>query len=277
MAYKIVADSSCDITDKMKAEMKITLVPLTLEVDGEFFVDDETMNVEAFLQRQSTSKSISKSACPSPEAYMKSFQGEEEIFCITLSSKLSGSYASAVLARDLYLEENPFKNIHIFDSKSASAGQVAIALKIYELIKAERSFKEIVETVEQYIDEMNTVFVLQKLDNLEKSGRLSLLQSKIASVLNINLILGANDGEIELLQKARGVKKAIDKMVAMMADLGGNVSDKRLVVAHCQAAEYAKLVVDKAREQYDFRDIVVVATRGLSSNYANAGGLILAY
>ena len=277
MAFKIVADSSCDITDKMKAETGIQLVPLTLEVDGEFFVDDETMNVEAFLKKQSTSKNVSKSACPSPEAYMNSFQGEEAVFCVTLSSKLSGSYASAVLAKDLYLEENPHKDIHIFDSKSASAGQVAVSLKINELIKGGSDFKGIIENVEKYIEEMNTVFVLQKLDNLEKSGRLSMLQSKIASVLNINLILGANDGEIELLQKARGIKKAIDKMVGMIADLGGDVSDKRLVIAHCQAAEYAKMVVDKAKEQYNFRDIIVVATRGLSSNYANAGGLILAY
>ena len=112
---------------------------------------------------------------------------------------------------------------------------------------------------------------------MERSGRLSLLQSKIASVLNINLILGSNDGEIELLQKARGVKKAIEKMVAMIADLGGDVTEKRLVIAHCQAAEYAKLAMERASELYNFKDIIVVATRGLSSNYANSGGLILAY
>lgn len=277
MAYKIVADSSCDVTDKMKLEKGITLVPLTIEVDGEFFVDDDTMDVEAFLKKQSSSKTVSKSACPSPEAYLQAFKGEEDVFGITISSKLSGSYASAMLAKDLYLEEYPAKNIHIFDSKGASSTEVAVAFKIEELAKQGCSFDEIVEKVEQYIEELNTVFVLQKLDNLEKSGRLSLLQSKIASVLNINLILGANDGEIELMQKARGVKKAIEKMINMIADLGGDVTQKRLVIAHCQAAEYAKMAMEKAKEQYKFKDIIVVATRGLSSNYANIGGLILAY
>lgn len=277
MAYKIVADSSCDVTDRMKAEKGITLVPLTIEVDGEFFVDDDTMDVEAFLKKQSSSKTVSKSACPSPEAYLQAFKGEEDVFGITISSKLSGSYASAMLAKDLYLEEYPAKNIHIFDSKGASSTEVAIALKIEEFAKQGFSFDEIVEQVEKYIEELNTVFVLQKLDNLEKSGRLSLMQSKIASVLNINLILGANDGEIELLQKARGVKKAIEKMINMISELGGDVTQKRLVIAHCQAAEYAKMAMEKAKEQYNFKDIIVVATRGLSSNYANAGGLILAY
>ena len=277
MAYKIVADSSCDVTDKMKREMNITLVPLTLELDGEFFVDDDTMDVDAFLKKQSASKTISKSACPSPEAYMQSYLGEDEVVCITISSKLSGSYASAMLAKDLYLEEYPAKNIHVFDSKGASSTQVAIAFKLEELIQKGLNFEQIVEKVEQYISELKTVFVLQKLDNLERSGRLSLLQSKIASVLNINLILGSNDGEIELLQKARGVKKAIEKMVAMIADLGGDVTEKRLVIAHCQAAEYAKLAMERASELYNFKDIIVVATRGLSSNYANSGGLILAY
>ncbi|MDO4764594.1 MAG: DegV family protein [Eubacteriales bacterium] len=277
MSYKIVADSCCDVTTKMKQEMNISLVPLTIEVDGVFFVDDEKLDVEEFLKVQSTSKVVSKSACPSPEAYMQAYQGEEDVFCITISSKLSGSYASAVLAKDLYLEENPHKNIHIFDSKGASSAEVAIALKLNDLIHSGLSFEEIVDKVERYIEGLRTVFVLQKLDNLEKSGRLSLLQSKIASVLNINLILGSNDGEIELLQKARGIKKAIDKMVAMIADLGGDVTEKRLVIAHCQAAEYAKMALEKARAQYNFKDIVVVATRGLSSNYANSGGLILAY
>lgn len=277
MAYKIVADSSCDVTDKMKREMNITLVPLSLELDGEFFVDDDTMDVDAFLKKQAASKTVPKSACPSPEAYLQAYQGEEEVFCITLSSKLSGSYASAMLARDLYLEEYPAKNIHVFDSKGASSTQVAIAFKLAELIEQGLPFDRIVETVERYIRELKTVFVLQKLDNLERSGRLSLLQSKIASVLNINLILGGNDGEIELLQKARGIKKAIEKMVAMIADLGGDVTERRLVISHCQAAEYAKIVVDRVEELYHFKDIVVVATRGLSSNYANSGGLILAY
>lgn len=277
MAYKIVADSCCDVTDRMKAEKGITLVPLTIEVDGEFFVDDDTMDVEAFLKKQSSSKTVSKSACPSPEAYLQAFKGEEDVFGITISAKLSGSYASAMLAKDLYLEEYPAKNIHIFDSKGASSTEVAIAFKIEELAKQGFSFDEIVEQVEKYIEELNTVFVLQKLDNLEKSGRLSLMQSKIASVLNINLILGANDGEIELMQKARGVKKAIEKMINMISELGGDVTQKRLVIAHCQAAEYAKMAMEKAKEKYNFKDIIVVATRGLSSNYANAGGLILAY
>lgn len=276
MAYKIVADSSCDVNNKMKEEMNITLVPLTIEVDGEFFVDDETMNVEAFLKKQGSSKTVSKSACPSPDAYLKAFEGNEDVFCITISSKLSGSFASASLARDLYLEENPHKNIYIFDSKGASATEVAVAIRIHEHIQEGLEFHEIVEQVEEYIKNLKTVFVLQKLDNLEKSGRLSILQSKIASVLNINLILGGNDGEIELLQKARGVKKAIDKMVNMISDIK-DVTNRTLVIAHCQAAEYAKLVVDKAREYYNFKDIVVVATKGLSSNYANTGGLILAY
>jgi len=132
MAYKIIGDSCTDITEEMKRDGDVRLVPLTLSVEGNEFVDDETFNRQLFIEKMKASEDCPRSACPSPERYMQEFEEQEECYVITLSSRLSGSYNSAVVARDLYLEEHPEAKIEIVDSRSASCGQALLAMKIKE-------------------------------------------------------------------------------------------------------------------------------------------------
>jgi len=279
MRYKIVADSSTDVNQEMQERMNIQLAPLTLEIDGVRFIDDETFNVPEYLDLTEKSPNVPKSACPSPDDYLKAYHGDEDgVFVITLSSELSGSYSTAILAKELLEEEDSTKKVHVFDSKSACAGQVAIALKVQEYIEADLDFEDIVEKVEAYITQMATVFVLEKIEHLQKNGRMTKMKATIVNVLNIKLVLIANDnGEIQLYSQARGTKKAIDKMIQSFNDVGTVSKDKFIVIAHVEAEERAIMIKEKIAALYDFKEIFIVKTKGLSSNYANKGGIVIAF
>lgn len=279
MKFKIVADSSTDLSEDMKAKMNIEIAPLTLEVEGIRYVDDESFKVAEYIEKANASPVVPKSSCPSPDDYLTRYRGDEEgIFVITLSSELSGSYSTAILAKELLEEENPTKKVHVFDSKAASSAQVNLALKIQECIDADMEFEEIVTLVEAYRDEMKTIFVLEKIDHLQKAGRMSKMKATIANVLNVKLVLVANDdGEIIMHSQARGTKKAISKMIKSLDEFGTITKDKIIVIAHCEAEERAIQIKEKIKETYDFKDVIVVAMKGLSSNYANKGGIVIAY
>src|SRR3712207_2940829 len=135
MDIKIVADSSCDLSQELKEEMNIDIAPLTLILEGKEYVDNEELNVSEYIENMANCKTSPKTACPSPQDYIEKYKGEESVFVVPLSSKLSGSYNSAVLAKNLFLDEIGNKFIHVFDSVTASVGQTIISLKINELSK----------------------------------------------------------------------------------------------------------------------------------------------
>ncbi|TCK90627.1 DegV family protein with EDD domain [Natranaerovirga hydrolytica] len=278
MNYKILVDSCCDLPQDLRKESRFTIVPLTMEIDGEVIVDDETFDRQEYLRKMKKSLKTPKTACPSPEEYKRHFEGEEEnIFVVTLSDKLSGSYNSAVLAKSLYEEEHSDKNIVIFNSFSASSGEVLIALKVDALAKAGESAESIESTVNAYIDEMSTYFVLESLDNLKKAGRLTNVQALVANVLNIKPVMGANnDGTIKKIDQARGVKKALKRMTEIIGEEKDKLNEKILVIAQCNCVERAKALKDDLLEKYTFKDIIIVETAGISTTYAYDGGIVVA-
>ena len=276
--YKIIIDSCGELSESMKKDGHFCNVPLELEVDGVRIVDDETFDQADFLRRVSASKRGPKSSCPSPERYMTAFEGpEENVYGVTLSANLSGTYNSAMLAVNLYKDEHGGgKKIHIFNSCSASVGETLIGLKIQECEEAGMSFEEVVKAVDAYIAEQNTFFVLESLETLRKTGRLSSIKALVASTLNIKPVMGATpEGTIRQLSQSRGMKKALGKMIEEMTAVTKNCENKILAIAHCNCpdrAGYVKGLVEKAAK---FRDIIVVDTRGVSTMYANDGGIIL--
>ena len=153
MSYKIVIDSCGELLEQWKQDERFASVPLTLTVGSENIIDDETFNQADFLQKVAACPECPKSACPSPERYMRAYDCEaEHIYAVTLSSELSGSYNSALLGRDLIMEDHPDKKIHVFNSRSASIGESLIGMKIQECEEAGMSFEEVVSTVEHYIE-----------------------------------------------------------------------------------------------------------------------------
>lgn len=278
MKYKIIVDSCGELPEFLYQSKHFESVPLEIFVDEDHFIDDESFNQAEFLRISSASPNCPKSTCPSPERYLNAFTSEaERIYAVTLSSRLSGSYNSAQLGKTLLLEESKNKKIHIFDSKSASVGETLIALRIRELEEQGLDFEEVVERTEQYIDEMNTFFVLETLDTLRKNGRLSNLKAFVASALNIKPVMGATaKGEICQLDQARGMNKALDKMVQAMIAVTKNCESKILAISHCNCPDRARMVKEKIEKLVKFKDIFVIDTAGISTMYANNGGVIMA-
>lgn len=278
--YKIVVDSCGELPEELKEDERFTTVSLELEVDGCRIRDDETFNQQDFLRRVKESPTGPKSSCPSPEEYMSAYEGEaEHVYVVTLSAQLSGSYNSAVLGKNLYEEEHADdkKQIYVFNSRSASIGETLIALKVQELEEAGFSFEEVVEKTESYIDSQNTFFVLETLETLRKAGRLTNLKAFIANTLNIKPVMGStNEGTICQLDQARGINKALDKMVQAVVAKTTDCEKRILAISHCNCPDRAQMVKEKIEKLANFKKIIIINTAGVSSMYANDGGVIMA-
>lgn len=278
MSYKIILDSCGELTDEMIKSGRFSNVALTINVGNHKIVDDETFDQAKLLEAIASTTACPKSACPSPEQYIKAFDCEcDRIYVITLSDKLSGSHNSAVLAKKLYEEVNPHAKIAVLDSKSASAGQTLHALKIDELEQKGLEFNKIVEETKKYIDIVSTHFVLEDLSILERNGRLTGVKRLAANILHIVPIMGESDGSIIQLDQARGINKAMGKLLARVVEGCKRKNSKNIIIAHCNAPERALDLKDKIISHLPNLNIMINNTHGISSLYAGNKGIIVAY
>lgn len=277
MDYKIIADSCCVVTEEMKKETGVEIVPLTMRIDDKEYIDDHTLNIKDYLKDMKNSKSAPKTSCPSIQDFLDRFRDKDNIFVVTLASSLSGTYNSAMQAKAIIQEEFKNKFIHIFDSMSAVIGETMVHLKIHECLKRNLRNTEVVERVSKYIKEMKTFFLLENLDNLIKSGRINPLIAKAANILNIKPIMGDDNGNIRLVDKVRGYERAFKRLVDIIGEEGSRLEEKVLGIAHCNCIERAVRFKEEVMKKYPFRDIKVVEMAGVSSTYANQGGLVIAF
>ncbi|MDL2249427.1 DegV family protein [Lachnospiraceae bacterium OttesenSCG-928-J05] len=276
MEYKIIIDSCGELTPEMKASGIYTSIPLYITVGERNMVDDETFDQQEFLQAAAATKECPRSSCPSPDQYLESYRGDEKrVYGVTLSANLSGSYNSAMLAKTMMEEQEPGKQVHIFDSRSASVAQTLIGLKIRECEEKGLSFEEVVAEVEAYIEGQNTYFVLEDLETLRKNGRLTGLKMLVASALNIKPVCGATaEGTIFQLGQGRGINKALQKMVQYLTTEVINPTEKVLAISHCNCLERAESVKKMILEKVAVKEVIILDTRGISTMYASDGGII---
>lgn len=277
MSYKVIVDSCGEFTPEMNADERFQHVSLGIQIEDTHLTDDENLDQKELLKRIAESAQCAKSSCPSPEKYMESYHCEaERIYVVTLSSELSGSYNSAVLGKNLYEEEYGEKDIYVFNSRSASVGETLIACKIQECEEAGMDFETVIQNVEQYIETQHTYFVLENLDTLRKNGRLTGIKSLVAGALNIKPVMGSTpEGTICQLDKARGMKKALVKMADCVAADVTNAGEKILAIAHCNCEERALEVQRLLKERFAVQSSFIVDTSGISTVYANDGGIIV--
>lgn len=278
MKYQLVVDSCCELTDELKESLHAKSIPLKMLIDEKEYVDDEDLDLEEFLSALKAVKVLPKSSCPSPGDYANAFIASEAdfIFVVTLSSRISGSYNSAMQGKTIAEESG--KKIHIFDSKSASAGELLIALKIEELIDKGLETQEIIDGVEAFIDKSVILFALENTDNLVKNGRMNAFLGKALSMLNIRLILSSDgDGNIKMVSKVRGgSEKTIAKLADKIVERCGETKGQTLVITHCKNPAAVKALIKAVKEKCSFSKIVVMPTGGLSSMYADIGGVLAA-
>lgn len=278
MTWKIVADSGCDYREiaDLANQTRFESVPLTIQIDNEIFVDNAHLDIDDMMEKMYATSTASKSACPSPDDYLRSFEGAENIFVVTITGSLSGSHNSAQLAKKLFLEEHPTANIHVIDSLSAGGEVDLIVKKLNDLIKEGLSFEQVVEAITHYQKNTKLLFVLAKVDNLVKNGRLSKLIGAVVGLLNIRMVGEASHtGTLELLQKARGAKKALTAAVDEVLKAG--YKGGRIIIAHRNNEKFCQQFTEAIKEKFPAADISFLPTSGLCSFYAEEGGLLMGY
>ena len=277
MSYCIVVDSCGEFTEEMAKDSHFVHAALNLEIDGNHFVDDETFDRLRFLDLVEKSPNCPKSSCPSPEVYRSAFDcGADHLYAVTLSAELSGSYNSAVLGQNLYLEDHPDAKIHVFNSCSASVGETLLAKKIQECEEAGMEFEEVIKAVEAYQAERQTFFVLESLDHLRKNGRLSAVKAFVASALNIKPVMEGNkQGIIEQAGQARGMQKALRMMVELLVERMNKPEEKTVAIVHCNNEARAQFVKEEIEKRTKVKEIIILPSSGVSTLYAAQGGIIL--
>lgn len=275
MSFKIVVDSCCELPEEYLQDATFQIIPLELEV-GEYQIqDDENFNQSEFLKKVAEYPKCPKSSCPSPERFREAYRTDaERVYVITLSSHLSGSYNSAVLGMNLYREKYGKKQIHVIDSESASCGETQIAMKLIELEKQGLTFDEIVKQIEDFRSSIHTYFVLDNLETLRKNGRLTGVKALVASTLNIKPIMAGEKGHIVQRGQSVGMKKALRRMAELIMEEAGNTKQRTLMITHCNAPERAESLRKLLMEAAEFKSCLIMDTRGVSSMYANDGGII---
>ena len=281
MSFQIIGDSCCDYPYLEEDYTWLKRVPLSIELDGETFIDDETLRCSLLLSKMAASRNAPKSACPSPGSYVEAYEcGADDIYVVTLSDKLSGSYNSAVVAANMFKENHPEKNIFVFTSRSASAGQISICHKILSLAEAGIAFDEIVKQTLEFINGLTTYFLLETLEVFRKNGRLNHLQSIITGALKIKLVMGGDEtGNICVRGKALSMDRAVAKLADLISERCKNLemSGRTLFITHCKCPDRAREARDCILAKVGFKNCQILTAGGISTIYANAGGIIVAY
>lgn len=278
MKYAIIVDSSCDlyIDNNFQNDTFMARVPLRLRVGEKEYIDDFDLDIATFMKEMSACSEATGSSAPSPEEWYNAYKNADEIFAVTITSQLSGTYNSAMIGRDMALEEDPNKKIHVIDSKSAGAGTTIIVRKLQEYIGKGMNFQEIVDHITKYCETVKTYFILESMDNLIKNGRVSALAGKLAGILGIKILgQASSEGTIELLRKLRGKDMIYKKTVEDMFSSGYNGG--KVIISHCFNEERVKYVSEMIKAKYPEAEIEVMLTGGLCSYYAEEKGLIIAF
>ena len=278
MSFKIIVDSCCDLSPEVLSTGVSQSIPLPIHGGDSEFRDDEPLRTEVLVDAMAMCQEASHTACPAPAEYLAAYEAAEgDVYVVTLSALLSGSHNSAWQAAQIFREEHPDRNIHVFNSCSASAGETHIALALSKLASSGMPFGEVVAEMDRRIAQMNTLFVLENLDVLRKAGRLTRVQSLVTGALRVKLVMGSTpQGEIMRHGQALSIKQALNKLCAIMA------ADQRhrgrlLCISHCLCRERAEYLRALAFKTCDFADVRIEEARGISSFYANSGGIVAAY
>jgi DegV family protein with EDD domain len=278
MDNKIISDSSVDFKENRECVIEgLEIVPFKVLIDDEEIVDID-LKTEDLIKKMKASNNQIKTACPSPGEFYEAFAKEGASFVVTISAALSGSFNSAVLAKNMLLDKIPDALVHIFDTRSACSAVNLVILKIKELITENMKFDEIVNAVNKYISKMKTLFILDSLDNLVKNGRISNLKAMLASFLHIVPIMGENGkGEIVLHEQVRGNKKAFNRLVDIIGESGVDFENTVLGITHSNAKEKAENLKNEILKRFKFKDVLIFAAGGLSTVYADDGGIVVAF
>ena len=272
MKMRIVADSSASLITT--PDRSFVSVPLTLRTNEREFVDTADLDVKEMTDYLATYKGKSGSACPSSQDWFEAFGDAEEVYAVAITSNLSGSFNALRIAKEQYEEEYPGRKVCIIDSLSAGSELKLIIEKIQELKAEGKTFEEVSKAIVEYQKHTHMIFCLKSLTNLANNGRVNPAVAKIAGALNIHVVGVASEvGTLEQKVKARGMKKALSAIDALMKER--NYNGGKVIIDHCFNETDANALKAQILASYPNAEVRIEPTRGLCSFYAEVGGLMI--
>ncbi|MCL1901448.1 MAG: DegV family EDD domain-containing protein [Firmicutes bacterium] len=282
MKFTIISDSCCDLkhSEIVSDKFDFITVPINITLDEENFLDEESLDICELIKKIKVSKKVGTS-CPNPERFYEEMKNRDNIICITLSSKLSGTYNSAEMAKKMALEKDPTKNIFVLDSLTASAGLTLIMNRLMKIVETDdyKDFDDVTKKIASYAKAAKIRFILQDFGVLIKTGRIGKFAGLVASILTLRTICGENgEGEIKMYKKVLGHKKALNILaecpVEKIKEMG---SDTPIVITHCNNAEDASFIEKILKSLHGLKNITTYIMRGVASLYASDKGIAIAY
>lgn len=272
MKRKIVADSSCDMWELNDVDFAVA--PMTISTDNKHYVDNQELDVHLMSEDLAKYKGVSHTACPSVGSWLDCYEGYDEVFVVTLTGAMSGTYNSAMTAKGIYEEENENVKVHVFDSLSTGPEMRLLIEKLKEMIEEDLTFEEIVEKGQDYLKHTRLFFALKSLHNFAMNGRVNKAVASAIGVLNISIFATASEeGTIQQISKCRGEKKVVKSMIEHLENAGYHGGKVR--ISHADNLKLAHNVRDKILELYPHADIIVYPMGGLCTYYAEIGGLLV--
>ena len=275
---KVITDSSCDLPMEILEENGIEMVPLKVTFeDGESFLDREEISPQEFREKMYWSKELPKTAAPDPNTFMEVFQRAlsetGEVICVSISSGLSSTYQSAMLARDM-LDTDKVK---IVDSLAASLGVGILALRATELSRQGLPLETVFRRMIDYRDNLKTIFTLDTLENVIKGGRLTKFQGLVGNILNIKPIFQGVEGKIEVLEKVRGRRLALRRLTSLLGEMTQEIEDSIIGLSHMDCPGDVKQLKEEIERLYGPVRIIVADMGSTLGTYAGKGGIIMSF
>ena len=271
---KIVSDSSSDILTL--AGVDFAYAPMKVVTGEREFVDDVSLDVGEMVAYFNKYKGKSGSSCPNTGDWLAAFGDADEVFCVTITSGLSGSYNAACAAKQMYEEAHAERRVFVLDTLSAGPEVALAVLKLADLVREGRSFEEIVESITKYRESTGLLFMLKSLKNFANNGRVSPIVAKIVGFAGICIVGRASDvGTLEPSHKCRGEARSLDTIIADLEKMG--LQRGKVSIGHCQNEGAALQLRAKILEKFAGAEVEIHALRGLCSFYAEQGGLLVGF
>ena len=271
---KLITDSSCDLNKDIIEKYNIHVVPLNVHFGEDTYMDGE-LDKKEFYDRMSTSKELPKTSCPSPEKFMSSYEGDENVIVFTIASKLSGTYSTAILAKNMILEDNPNKKIAVIDTDTGSIAQGQYVVKAAKLIAEGKSFEEVVEAIETLKKDHFFYGSLETLDNAIKGGRVNPVAGKLINVLNMKMIVKVGNGEVKPIDSARGSNNSIKKVIGKISDVISEGNYTSLAIAHANCLDKAEKIKEMILKDHKFDEITISEIGSVMGVYAAEGAVLV--
>lgn len=271
---KIITDSSCDLNKDIIEKYNIKVVPLNVSFGEDVYIDGE-LDKKEFYERMRNSKELPKTSCPSPEKFMQSYEGDEDVIVLTIASALSGTYSAAILAKNMILEENPNKKIAVIDTESGSIGHGQFVIKAAKLIDEGKNFEEAVYTIEKLKKDKFFYGSLETLENAIKGGRVNPLAGKLINALNMKVIIKVSDGVVKPIDSARGCNNSIKKVVGKTNDIINSGKYTSLAIAHANCLEKAQKAKEMILKNHSFEEVIITEIGSVMGTYTSEGAVLV--